>query len=89
MPREFCTTDLRGKKNCEALFAAGRQRERKFANSSRIHEDVDATSGRGTETISVVLPRSFVEICRFHLCACFHDKEGILRGSPQDAEHRD
>jgi hypothetical protein len=52
-------TDLRGKKIVELDLRRAQTRQ-KFANSSRIHEDVDATSGRGTETISVALPRSFV-----------------------------
>jgi len=57
-----------------ALDLRRAQAQQKFANSSRIHEDVEATSGHGTgcprgadrangvavETISVALLRSFV-----------------------------
>jgi len=59
MPAKSRNADLRGEKIVELDLRRAQMRQ-KFADSSRIHEDADATSGRGIETISVVLPRSFV-----------------------------
>ena len=46
VPVEARAADLRGKKIVELDLRRAQTRQ-KFANSSRIHEDVDATSGRG------------------------------------------
>jgi hypothetical protein len=47
MPVEFENPICEGRKIVELDLRRAQSRQ-KFANSSRIHEDVDATSGRGT-----------------------------------------